>query len=134
MNSGDVLAEPLKVEADPFARTSATYLGAPLRAAFREIVRLAVSQTPLVAITGAASTGKTLLAGLTARTCSEMGLSVRHVERPDLASASSDERTDVLLFDEADTIGDSMLERLLAKDGACATTTILFGLPALSLR
>lgn len=134
MNANDVLAQPLKVEADPFARNSATYLGAPLRAAFEEIVRLPLSKTPVIAVTGAASTGKTLLAGLVARSCSGMGLSVRHVERPDLASAALDSRADVLLFDEADAIADSMLERLLATDGGCATTTIFFGLPALSVR
>jgi hypothetical protein len=134
MNSNVVPTRPLKVEFDPFAVNSAIYLGAPLRVAIEEIVHLAVSQTPVIAVTGAASTGKTLLAGLTARACCEKDLSVRHVERPDLAGASLDARVDVLLFDEADAIANSMLEQLLAKDGGCATTTIFFGLPALSLR
>jgi hypothetical protein len=132
MNAAQELSEPLKIEMDPFAAAAGgPHLGRPLQAAFREVIRHIVRQTPVVLVTGDASTGKTLLVDMTARTCSEMGLSVERVDRGDLVHMTRGQQVDVLLVDEANSIPDSMLDALLAEgDKKAATTTVFLGLPS----
>ena len=117
---------------DPFACSSADpHLGSPLQAAFHETIRHVVLETPIVLVTGGASTGKTLLAEMTRRTCSDMGLSVRHIERGDLMHVALSEHCDVLLVDEVNSAPDSELSELSPDAGKnVATTIVLLGLPS----
>ncbi len=136
MGAAAQMGEPLRIEMDPFAAGAAgRHVGHPLQAAFREIIHQIVLQTPLILVTGSASTGKTLLVDMTERTCSEKGLSVRRVDRGDLLHLTLGRRSDVLLVDEANAVAESMLEALLPKGGEItATTTVFLGLPSFAHR
>jgi len=124
-------ARPLKMDADPFASTAASQSGRQVQTAFREIVRHIVLQTPVILVTGPASAGKTLLVDMTARLCTNMGLSVRRVDRGDLLHIALAQNSDVLLVDEANSVEDALLESFAAeKRNDSATTTVFLGLPS----
>jgi len=132
MNSAEQFRDRLKIEADPFSTgTSGPHLGRPLQSAFREIVRHIAVKTPIVLVTGDSGTGKTLLVDMTARLCSEMGLSVRRVDRGDLVHITFGQHSDVLLIDEANSLPESMLDASSAEAAKNqATTTVFLGLPS----
>src|SRR4051812_16318825 len=71
--------------ANPFTPgAQGSRVGRSLQTAFGEIIRHIGAQTPVVVVVGSAGTGKTLLADMVARTCSDMGISIRRAERGDL--------------------------------------------------
>jgi hypothetical protein len=124
-------AGPLRRDADPFASNAVNHASRPVQAAFREIVRQLLQQTPVVLVTGPASAGKTLLVDLTARLCLDMGLAVSRLDRGDLLHVALGHGLDVLLVDEANYVDDGVLESFApGKREQAAGTTIFFGLPS----
>ena len=73
--------------------------------------------TPVIVVVGPAGTGKTLLLEIIERACSAKGMSVRRVDRGDLADMALDEWSDLLLVDEADSLCDTTLQALASQDG-----------------
>jgi len=132
MSAAEQLSEPLIIEANPFVPGAGSQrIGRPLQTAFGEVIRQIGLQTPVVLVTGSAGTGKTLLIDMTVRVCSEMGLSVRRVERGDLVHMPLGRRSDLLLVDEAELVADSTLEALSPEVGKSpATTTVFLCLPS----
>jgi len=126
------VVEQLRIEANPFVpRASGARMGRPLQTALGEVIRQIGLETPLVVVVGSAGTGKTLLAKMAARACSDMGLSVRRADHGDLVDGAAGEKLDVLLLDEADSMMDSTLRMLLPGGGKRpATTTVLLCRPA----
>ena len=120
-------AERLRLEKNPFV-TSAGGAGMapPLRTALREVVRHIARETPIVVLVGRVGTGKTLLMNLAARACTDMGLTVRQVDRGDLVQMAPGQRSDLLLIDEADSIADAMLQGLVPPGGKSVATTVVF--------
>src|SRR5258706_8969165 len=117
----------LRLETNPFvAGTAGGRIGRPLQAAFGEVIRQIGLEAPVVVVSGGAGTGKTLLMSMTARSCTDMGLCVRQIDRCDLMHVASDPGADVLLIDEADSIAGSTLQMLLSPGGKRAATTIVF--------
>jgi len=120
------VADQLQLGANPFA---GRFIGAraclPLQTALSEVMRHIASEIPLVVVAGASGTGKTLLAGLAARACAKMCLSVRQIDRGDLVCAP-DRSSGVLLIDEADSLTAATLRALLPFDGPAAADTIVF--------
>jgi hypothetical protein len=123
--------EKLKIESNPFVPgAGGGRMGRPLQTTFGETIRQIGLETPVVVVSGSAGTGKTLLANMAARACSEMGLTVHRIHRGDLVDGAG-ERTDLLLIDEADSMPDSTLKTLLLGSAKRpATTTVLLCLPA----
>src|SRR5947207_13558682 len=120
-------ADPLRLETNPFvAGAAGARVGRPLQAAFGEVIRQIGLEAPVVVVSGGAGTGKTLLMSMTARTCTDMGLRVRQIDRCDLMDIASDADADVLLIDEADSIADATLQMLLPAGRNRAATTIVF--------
>ena len=127
-----LVAEKLRIEANPFLPgANGARAGRPLQTALGEVIRQIGLETPVVIVAGSAGTGKTLLANMAMRACSDMGLSVRQVHRGDLMDGAAGERADLLLVDEADSMTHSTLQTLLPEGGKRpATTTVLLCLPS----
>src|SRR5580704_18247719 len=122
---------PLKMDTDPFTPNASNHSSRQVQTAFREIVRQLVQQTPVVLVTGPVSAGKTLLVDMTARLCTDMGLSVRRVDRGDLLHIALGQHSDVLLVDEANSVADAVLEAFSPEGRSnTATTTVFLGLPS----
>jgi hypothetical protein len=120
-------AARLRLEKNPFVTSAGgAGIGPPLRTALREVIRQVASETPIVVLTGRVGTGKTLLMNLAARACTDMGLTVRQVDRGDLVHIALGQRSDVLLIDEADSMTDAMLHGLVSAGGKSVATTVVF--------
>ena len=118
---------PLQIGMNPFgAGTNGARMGRPLQAAFGEVIQQIGMQTPVVVVVGSAGTGKSLLMDMTARTCLEMGLSTRRIERGDLVHMALGEKSDVLLIDETDSMSNSTLQTLLKAGSQNTATTMVF--------
>jgi hypothetical protein len=118
---------PLQIAMNPFgAGTNGARMGRPLQAAFGEVILQIGMQTPVVVVVGSAGTGKSLLMDMTARTCLEMGLSTRRIERGDLVHMAFGEKSDVLLVDETDSMSNSALQALLKAGSQNTATTMVF--------
>jgi len=121
---------PLEIGMNPFgAGANGARLGRPLQAAFGQVMQQIGLQTPAVVVVGSAGTGKSLLMEMTARTCLEMGLSARRIERGDMVHAPVGEKTDVLLVDETDSMSNAALQTLLKASRSTATTMVFLCLP-----
>jgi type II secretory pathway predicted ATPase ExeA len=118
-------ADQLQLGANPFAGGFGARACGPLQTALSEVIRHIASEIPVVVVAGASGTGKTLLAGLAARACAKMSLSVSQIDRGDLVCAP-DRRSGVLLIDEADSLTAAALQALLPLDGSAAADTIVF--------
>jgi type II secretory pathway predicted ATPase ExeA len=118
-------AERLRLEENPFAAASGG-VGPPLRTALREVTREIALETPIVVLVGRAGTGKTVLMNMAARAWNNMGLTVRQVDRGDLMQITIDQRSDLLLIDEANSISDSLLRALVSAGGKPVATTMVF--------
>jgi hypothetical protein len=125
------VVENLGVESNPFdAVDGGGRLGRPLQQALGEVIRQIGFQMPVVVVSGSAGTGKTLLAKIAKRACADLGLSVRRVQRSDFKDIAGEQRCDVLLVDEADSLPDSTLHTLLLEGNKRpATTAVLLCLP-----
>lgn len=119
------VAERLRLEENPFAATSGG-VGPPLRTALREVTREIALETPIVVLVGRAGTGKTVLMNMAARGWNNMGLTVRQVDRGDLVQCALDQRSDLLLIDEANSISDSLLRALVSAGRNYVATTMVF--------
>jgi hypothetical protein len=96
-----------------------------------ELIRLIGLRTRVVVVLGNAGTGKTALVGLAARTCGDMGLSVRRIERGDLLAEAVGDKSDVLFVDEADSMSNVVLQSFLfARDGNANKTMVFMCLPS----
>ena len=115
---------------NPFAGgAQGARLGRPLQAAFGEVIQNIGMQTPAIVVVGSAGTGKTLLMDMTARTCLELGLSVRRIARGDLVHTALGETSDILLVDETDSMSNTALQTLLKSATKTATTMVFLCLP-----
>jgi hypothetical protein len=122
--------ERLRIEANPFVSGN-LHIGRSLQTALDQVIAQVVLKTPVVLVSGNPGAGKSLLAEMTARACSAMELSVQSVVRGDMVHMALDQRSDLLLVDEADSVADTFLEVLRAEVGkTVATTTVFLGLPA----
>ena len=65
--------EPLRIDANPFV-SGGVVIGRPVQTALAQVIEQIVLKTPVILVTGNAGTGKSLLAKLTTRACSDMGL------------------------------------------------------------
>jgi hypothetical protein len=131
-NQSAGIEPPLQIALNPFsASASGPRMACPVQRAFSEVVRQIGLKIQLVVVVGGAGTGKSLLADVTARACAEMGLSVRHVQRGDLVHMACDQKCDVLLVDEADSVANLGLQTLTVH---IATTVVLFCLPSAASR
>jgi type II secretory pathway predicted ATPase ExeA len=120
-------AEHLKMQTNPFtANASGARLGRPLQAALGEVIRQIGLEAPVVVVCGNAGAGKTLLINMIARSCTDMGLCARQIDRGDLMHAAFGQRADVLLIDEADSITESTLHTLISAGANTSTTTMVF--------
>jgi hypothetical protein len=63
---------------------------------------------------------------MAARAWNNMGLTVRQVDRGDLVQIALDQRSDLLLIDEANSIPDSLLHTLVSAGGNHVATTMVF--------
>ena len=118
-------AEQLRLEENPFVAASGG-VGPPLRTALREVTRQIALETPIVVLVGRAGTGKTVLMNMAASAWNNMGLTVRQVDRGDLVRIAPDQRSDLLLIDDANSISDSLLHALVSAGGNHAATTMVF--------
>lgn len=117
----------LQMSTNPFiAGAAGPRTARPVQQVFGELVRQLGLQTPVIVVAGKAGTGKTLLTDMTARSCSEMGLSVRRVDRGDQMDLVPCAKCDVLLVDQADSISDIVLQNLLTADGGIVAATMVF--------
>ena len=120
-------AERLKLDENPFAATAGGVGMSPtLRTALREVTRQIALETPIVVLVGRPGTGKTVLMNMAARAWINMGLNVRQVDRGDLVQIALDQRCDLLLIDDANSISDSMLRALVSAGGNKVATTVVF--------
>src|SRR6266567_1429939 len=120
-------AEHLQQRTNPFtANASGARLGRPLQAALGEVIRQIGLEAPVVVVCGNAGAGKTLLMNMIARSCTEMGLCARQIDRGDLMHLAFGQYADVLLIDEADSISDSTLHALTSAGANNSTTTMIF--------
>lgn len=120
-------AAALEVSTNPFvAGASGTRMGRPLQQAFGEVIRHIGLQTSIIAVVGSAGTGKSLLADMIARACTDMGLSVRRIERGDQVYALLTTKSDVLLIDQTDSMQTFSLQILLSPEVKNTTTTMVF--------
>ena len=111
-------ADQLNLHADPFRPGhSGAHIGRPLQSAFDDVMREIGLGTPVIVVVGPAGTGKTLLLEIIERACSAKGMSVRRVDRGDLADMALGEWSDLLLVDEADSLCDTTLQALTSQDG-----------------
>ena len=119
--------DQLRLETNPFVGgAGGARAGRPLQWAFDEVIRQIGLEAPVVVVSGAAGTGKTLLMNMTARAGTDMGLWVRQIDRGDLIPATFNRRADVLLIDEADSMAESTLQRLVSARRKTAAATIVF--------
>jgi type II secretory pathway predicted ATPase ExeA len=120
-------AEHLQLQTNPFtANASGARLGRPLQAALGEVIRQIGLEAPLVVVCGNAGAGKTLLMNMIARSCTDMGLCARQIDRGDLMHVAFGQCADVLLIDEADSITESTLHTLISAGANTSTTTMVF--------
>jgi len=121
-------AGPLQIAMDPFAaKTSNLSVGRPVQTALGELIHYIRAKHPLLIVAGAAGTGKSLLLDMTARACASTGLSIRREGRGDLIDGvPNGKKYDLLLIDEADVMPSSALQKLLADEGGCRPTTMVF--------
>jgi hypothetical protein len=118
---------PLDSSHNPFTSgETASRMGRPVQAAFGELIRLIALRTRVVLLLGNPGTGKTVLAGMVAKACSEMGLSVRRIERGDLLTEDAADRTDVLFVDEAGSMSNAVLQSILSAGEKHADRTLVF--------
>ena len=111
-------ADQLNLHADPFRPgDGGAHIGRPLQSAFDDVMREIGLGTPVIVVVGPAGTGKTLLLEIIERACSAKGMSVRRVDRGDLADMALDGWSDLLLVDEADSLCDTTLQALASQDG-----------------
>ena len=115
------------MQTNPFtANASGARTGRPLQAALGEVIRQIGLEAPVVVVCGTAGAGKTLLVNMIARSCAEMGLCARQIDRGDLMHVAFGQCADVLLIDEADSITDSTLHTLVSAGANTSTTTMIF--------
>jgi len=120
-------AEHLQLQINPFAASaSGARLGRPLQAALGEVIRQIGLEAPVVVVCGNAGAGKTLLIKMIARSCTDMGLCARQIDRGDLMHVAFGQCADVLLIDEADSITESTLQSLTSAGSNTSTTTMIF--------
>lgn len=120
-------AAPLDANRNPFASAAqGARLGRPAQTAFGELIRLIGLRTRVVVVLGKPGTGKTVLAGMAARACADMGLSVRRIERGDLLSEAASDTSDVLFVDEADSMSNDVLQSFLSASAAHPDRTTVF--------
>src|SRR6267154_461892 len=120
-------AEHLQLQTNPFAASaSGARLGRPLQAALGEVIRQIGLEAPVVVVCGNAGAGKTLLIKMIARSCTDMGLCARQIDRGDLMHVAFGQCADVLLIDEADSITESTLQSLTSAGSNTSTTTMIF--------
>ena len=94
----------------------------PLQFTFSEVMRHIALRTGVVVVVGSAGTGKTLLLQLLEEACASNGLSVRLVDRGDLAYLAVGERCDLLLVDEADWVSAELLQTLMSPQTRAAVS------------
>lgn len=110
----------------PFVDPADAFDSQPYRAGRKQMRRLLRRKVPLIAITGEAGSGKTMLLRATERCCSTEGVAVRRLERGDLATKWSGDDCDLLLIDEADKIdGDALDALTIDTDGMRKPPVIL---------
>ena len=120
-------AERLILEKNPFAASGGgAAISRPLRTALRDVTLEIALGTPIVVLAGREGTGRTLLLSMAARVWTDMGLTVRRVDRGDRVQMALGQRPDLLLIDEADSIPNSMLHALAPAGGQNAATTVVF--------
>ena len=120
-------AEHLQMQTNPFtANASGARLGRPLQAALGEVIRQIGLEAPVIVVCGNAGAGKTLLVNMIARSCTDMGLCARQIDRGDLMHMAFGQCADVLLIDEADSITESTLHTLISAGANTSTTTMVF--------
>ena len=120
-------ADHLQMQMNPFtANASGARLGRPLQAALGEVIRQIGLEAPVVVVCGNAGAGKTLLMNMIARSCTDMGLCARQIDRGDLMHLAFGQCADVLLVDEADSITESTLHALISAGSNTSTTTMIF--------
>src|SRR5882757_791594 len=120
-------ADHLRLDTNPFtAAASGARIGRPLQSALGEVIRQIGLEAPVVVVCGNAGSGKTLLVNMIARSCTDMGLSARQIDRGDLMHAAFAQSADVLLIDEADSITESTLQTLVSAGANTSTTTMVF--------
>jgi hypothetical protein len=117
---------PLEPQTNPFRADSNAPPVRSAAAALEELVRLIGLRARAIIITGGAGTGKTFLLRMVARSCSDKGLSVCHIDRGDLADPAIDARRHVVLVDDADTVPDSAILTLLFSPSSDTTTIWVF--------
>jgi len=123
---------PLDSNQNPFTSSApGLRLVRPVQIASGELLRLIGLRTPVVVVLGNAGMGKTVLVSMVARACGDMGLSVRRIERGDLLTHATGNRSDVLLVDEADSMSNAVLQSVLtAGDGHRDRTIVFLCLPS----
>ena len=118
---------PLDISQNPFSSSEpGSRIGRPAQAAFGELIRLIALRTRVVVVLGKAGTGKTVLAGMVEKSCGDMGLSVRRLERGDLLTENAADGTDVLVVDEADSMSVAVLQSVLSAREKHTDRTIVF--------
>ena len=128
--AGSGADRPLEIGMNPFGpNAQGARLGRPLQGAFGVVIQQIGMQTPVVVVVGSAGTGKTLLMDMTARTCLELGLSVRRIARGDLVHTALGETSDILLVDETDSMSNAVLQTVLKAAKKTATTMVFLCLP-----
>jgi cytoskeleton protein RodZ len=119
------LDEPLVIEANPFSGTQARWVANPVQTALAELIGQINCRRRLIVVAGKAGTGKTLLADMVVRVCSDMGLSTYRIDRGDLADVAHRATADVVVVDEAASITGPTVQALLSPDGKTATCVFL---------
>src|SRR5262249_24027744 len=121
-----LVVEKLKIESNPFVAGADGRVGRPLQKTLSEVIWQIGLETPLVVVSGGPGIGKTLFAKMLKRACTDIGLSVRGIDRGGFADVAPGQHCDVLVIDEADALPDSILHKLQGeKDRRPATTTVL---------
>jgi hypothetical protein len=97
----------------------------PLRRTFKEVMHHVEICAEVVVIVGSAGTGKTLLLQLLEEECAKDGLSVSRFYRGDLVSLELCQNCDLLLIDEADSIPDEVLHKIIGGRANVARSVVL---------
>jgi hypothetical protein len=125
------VGEAIHVDPNPFVPGASIYR--PVKAALGEVIRHVTLETAVIVVAAGPGSGKTLLADLVERTCSNMGLSVARFDRGELIRVLDGESKNVLLVDQADSITTADLEAIQTAPRP-ATSIILLGLPSFIAR
>jgi hypothetical protein len=128
------LDEALVIEANPFGGTEARWVAPPVQTALAELIRQIDCRRRLIVVAGKPGTGKTLLADMVVRVCSDMGLLTCRIDRGDLAHVVHSASSDVVVVDEAASITGPTLQTLLPPDGKTATICVFLCLPTAAHR